>query len=150
MQITQHTDYALRVLLYAACNEDKLVNIGKIAEVYQISKSHLMKVVPVLVKGGFIESVRGNRGGLRLAKPPEEIIIGEVVRQTETFTLVECFSENNRCHITPACRLANVFDGAKKAFLHYLDSFTLADMLSKDLLPYLSEEPISLSLSKTN
>ncbi len=145
MQITQHTDYALRVLLYAACNEDKLVNIRNIAEVYQISKSHLMKVVPVLVKGGFIDSVRGNRGGLRLAKPPEKIIIGEVVRQTESFVLVECFGKNNQCHITPACRLTNVFDGAKQAFLHYLDSFTLADMLSNDLSHYLSETPAAFS-----
>ncbi len=145
MQITQHTDYALRVLLYAACNENKLVNIGNIAEVYQISKSHLMKVVPVLVKGGFIESIRGNGGGLRLAKPPEKIVIGQVVRQTESFILVECFGSNNQCHITPSCRLANVFDGANKAFLHYLDSFTLADILSNDLLPYLSEEPIDIS-----
>ncbi|MBS9782144.1 MAG: Rrf2 family transcriptional regulator, partial [Gammaproteobacteria bacterium] len=136
-------DYALRVLLYAACNEDKLVNIGNIADVYQISKSHLMKVVPVLVKGGFIESIRGNRGGLRLAKPPEEIVIGQVVRQTESFILVECFGSNNQCHITPTCRLAHVFDGANKAFLHYLDSFTLADILTHDLLPYLSEEPIT-------
>lgn len=149
MQITQHTDYALRVLLYAACNEGKLVNISDIAEVYQISKSHLMKVVPVLVKGGFIESIRGNRGGLRLAKPPEKIIIGQVVRQTESFVLVECFGENNQCHITPACRLANVFAGAQQAFLHYLDSFTLADMLSNDLAKYLSEnvtdKPIKIS-----
>ncbi len=145
MQITQHTDYALRVLLYAACNEDKLVNIGNIAEAYQISRSHLMKVVPVLVKGGFIESVRGNRGGLRLAKPPETIIIGQVVRQTENFILVECFGKNNQCHITSVCRLANVFDGAQKAFLHYLDSFTLADMLSNKLSDYLSETVITIS-----
>lgn len=142
MQITQHTDYALRVLLYVACNEGKLVNIGNIAETYQISKSHLMKVVPVLVKGGFIESIRGNRGGLRLAKQPEEIIIGEVIRQTETFILVECFGENNQCHITPVCRLANVFSGAQKAFLHYLDSFTLADILSDNLSDYLLEKNV--------
>lgn len=145
MQITQHTDYALRVLLYAACNEERLVNIAEIAEIYQISRSHLMKVVPVLVKGGFIESIRGNRGGLKLAKTPEEIIIGKVVRQTETFVLVECFGENNQCLISPVCRLASVFSGAQKAFLHYLDSFTLADMLSSDLSYYLNEKPLSSS-----
>lgn len=137
MQITQHTDYALRVLLYAACNEERLVNISEIAETYQISRSHLMKVVPVLVKGGFIESIRGNRGGLKLAKTPEEIIIGEVIRHTETFNLVECFGKNNQCHITPVCRLANVFDGAKQAFLHHLDNFTLSDILSNRLKNYL-------------
>ncbi len=145
MQITQHTDYALRVLLYAACHNERLVNIAEIATVYQISKSHLMKVVPVLVKSGFIDSVRGNRGGLRLAKPPETIIIGQVVRQTESFVLMECFGENNQCHITPVCRLVDAFDGAQKAFLHYLDSFTLADMLSDKLSDSLSKPITTLS-----
>ncbi len=140
MQITQHTDYALRVLLYAACNENTLVNIKDIAEAYQISKTHLMKVVPVLAKSGFITSIRGNGGGLKLAKSPQEIVIGQVVRQTEKFILLECFSEHNQCHVTPACRLAKVFDGANRAFLDYLDKFTLADMLSDDLLAILSEE----------
>ncbi|PID66294.1 MAG: Rrf2 family transcriptional regulator [Gammaproteobacteria bacterium] len=145
MQITQHTDYALRTLLYAACHNERLVNIAEIAATYQISKSHLMKVVPVLVKGGFIDSVRGHRGGLRLAKPPEAIIIGRVVRQTEKFTLLECFAKNNQCHIVSACRLTNVFDGAQQAFLQYLDGFTLADMLSDKLSNYLSETMLTLS-----
>ena len=76
MYLTQYTDYALRVLIYAAANQDKLVNISSIAEAYGISKSHLMKVVTALVKAGFLEGVRGKGGGLRLGKPAEEICIG--------------------------------------------------------------------------
>ena len=140
MQITQHTDYAFRVLLYAASNPDRLVNISKIAEDYDISKTHLMKVVPALVKAGCVDSVRGASGGLKLAKPPEKIKIGDVFRQLESMQLVECFRENNRCYITPACRLYSVFDGAQKAFLHYLDSYTLADMLNQRLIDMLKVE----------
>ena len=73
MYLTQQTDYALRVLIYAAVNDQSLVNIGTIAETYNISKSHLMKVVTALVKGGFLTSIRGKGGGLKLAQPPEKI-----------------------------------------------------------------------------
>lgn len=139
MQITQHTDFAMRVLLYVACNEGKLVNIGMIADNFHISKSHLMKVVPVLVKGGFLVSVRGNRGGLKLAKSPEEINLGSVFRHTESLQLLECFSSKNTCRITPVCRLSHVFSGAQNAFLHYLDSFTLSDLLSNPLAQFLQE-----------
>ena len=85
MYLTQHTDYGLRVLIYTAINDDALVNISTIAETYNISKSHLMKVVTALVKGGFLTSIRGKGGGLKLAKPPEEIRVGMVVRVTEPF-----------------------------------------------------------------
>ena len=83
MYLTQQTDYAMRVLIYAAVNDGVLVNIGTIAEAYKISKSHLMKVVTALVKGGFLISVRGKGGGLRLAKSAEEIRVGDVVRLIE-------------------------------------------------------------------
>ena len=73
MYLTQHTDYAMRVLIYTAINDDALVNISTIADTYGISKSHLMKVVTALVKGGFLASVRGKGGGLRLARAPENI-----------------------------------------------------------------------------
>ena len=75
MYLTQHTDYGLRVLIYTAINDDALVNISTIAETYNISKSHLMKVVTALVKGGFLTSVRGKGGGLKLAEPPEKISV---------------------------------------------------------------------------
>lgn len=131
MYLTQYTDYALRVLIYTAINNDRLVNIATIANKYGISKSHLMKVVTALVKGGFLESVRGKGGGLRLARPSEKINIGEVVRYMEPMQLVECMGEENMCLIAPGCRLIDIIGGGIKAFLNYLDGFTLADLVNK-------------------
>lgn len=131
MYLTQHTDYGLRVLVYTAINDDTLVNIGTIAETYNISKSHLMKVVTSLVKGGFLVSVRGKGGGLRLADVPEKINIGAVVRHLEPMQVVECMSDNNECLITPSCRLTGIITGAIKAFFNHLDQYSLQDLLDK-------------------
>lgn len=131
MYLTQHTDYGLRVLVYTAINDDTLVNIGTIAETYNISKSHLMKVVTSLVKGGFLVSVRGKGGGLRLADVPENINIGAVVRHLEPMQVVECMGDNNECLITPSCRLTGIITGAIKAFFNHLDQYSLQDLLDK-------------------
>ena len=131
MYLTQHTDYGLRVLVYTAINDDTLVNIGTIAETYNISKSHLMKVVTSLVKGGFLVSVRGKGGGLRLADDPENINIGAVVRHLEPMQVVECMGDNNECLITPSCRLTGIITGAIKAFFNHLDQYSLQDLLDK-------------------
>ena len=131
MYLTQHTDYGLRVLVYTAINDDTLVNIGTIAETYNISKSHLMKVVTSLVKGGFLVSVRGKGGGLRLADNPENINIGAVVRHLEPMQVVECMGDNNECLITPSCRLTGIITGAIKAFFDHLDQYSLQDLLDK-------------------
>lgn len=131
MYLTQQTDYALRVLIYAAVNDDDLVNIATIAQAYGISKSHLMKVVTALVKGGFLSGLRGKGGGLKLALPPEKIRVGAVVRLMEPLQIVECFGSNNQCAITPNCRLADILAGGVNAFLNHLDSFTLADLINK-------------------
>ena len=131
MYLTQHTDYGLRVLVYTAINDDTLVNIGTIAETYNISKSHLMKVVTSLVKGGFLVSVRGKGGGLRLADDPEKINIGAVVRHLEPMQVVECMGDNNECLITPSCRLTSIITGAIKAFFNHLDQYSLQDLLDK-------------------
>lgn len=131
MHLTQHTDYGLRVLIYTAVNSNTLVNIATIAETYGISRSHLMKVVTALVKGGFLNSVRGKCGGLKLADTPENISIGAVVRLLEPVELVECMGADNRCKISPNCRLSGILGGAKRAFFNYLDGFTLADLLNR-------------------
>ncbi len=131
MYLTQHTDYGLRVLVYTAINDDTLVNISTIAETYNISKSHLMKVVTSLVKGGFLVSVRGKGGGLRLADNPENINIGAVVRHLEPMQVVECMGDNNVCLITPSCRLTGIITGAIKAFFNHLDQYSLQDLLDK-------------------
>lgn len=131
MYITQHTDYALRALIYLGSNEDRLVTIQEISERFAVSRNHLMKVVNALIRAGFVEGVRGKGGGLRLALAPEDIGVGEVVRGTEeSLALVECFdAESSTCNIAPACLLKGVFKKATEAFFAELDRYTLADLL---------------------
>ena len=144
MYLTQQTDYALRVLAYAAANSEGLVNIATIAEVYGISRSHLMKVATALVKGGFLDSVRGKGGGLRLSRPEEEIVIGDVVRHMEPMKLVECMGADNRCLLTSCCRLSSILNEAGQAFLAHLDKFTLSDLINQPTLDMLYTPKISL------
>jgi Rrf2 family nitric oxide-sensitive transcriptional repressor len=133
VQLTAYTDYALRVLIFLAMHADRLVTIAEIAAAYKISKNHLMKIVHQLGKEGFLETVRGRHGGLRLGQPPERLQIGAIVRQTEPhFHMVECFHHpTNRCPISPACGLANVLTEARAAFLTVLDRYTLADIIQE-------------------
>ncbi|WP_173364518.1 RrF2 family transcriptional regulator [Solibacillus silvestris] len=138
MRLTVYTDYSLRTLMYLGVRgRENLVTIQEIADAYQISKNHLMKVTHDLGKIGYIETIRGRGGGIRLAVEPEQINIGEVVRKTEDdFHLVECFNpEGNLCKISPECRLKFALQEALKAYLAVLDTYTLADVLvSKDIL----------------
>jgi len=131
MRMTHHADYALRLLMYAALKDGELVQIKEVALAYGISKNHLMKVAFELGKLGFLETVRGRSGGLRLARPPQEITVGEVVRNTEeNFSLVECFEPgSNACVITAPCRLRAILRKALGAYLAVLDQHTLADLI---------------------
>ncbi|RAZ69388.1 RrF2 family transcriptional regulator [Planococcus maitriensis] len=138
MRLTMYTDYSLRVLIYLGTKEDgKLTTIQEISDAYHISKNHLMKVTFELGKAGFIETVRGRGGGIRLADRPENINVGMVVRRMEEdFHLVECFSsETNTCPISPICGLRGVLGRALHAYLAVLDEYNLQDLLfNKDAL----------------
>ncbi|APH06141.1 RrF2 family transcriptional regulator [Bacillus weihaiensis] len=138
MRLTQYTDYSLRVLLYLATKpSDQLSTIKEIAEVYHISKNHLMKVTYELGKMNMIETIRGRNGGIRLALSPADINIGAIVRKTEEdFHLVECFDqEQNACIISPACGLKHVLNKALVAYFAVLDEYTLEDLVkNKDTL----------------
>ncbi|MGV8996118.1 MAG: RrF2 family transcriptional regulator [Parvibaculaceae bacterium] len=131
MRVTLHTDYALRMLMLLALEPDKLHTIEEISTRYDISRNHLMKVTQTLVQSGFVESVRGRNGGLRLGKDPAVINIGSVVRATEDgFNLVECFSaEDNYCLISSACGLRGPLEEALGAFLAVLDRYNLAALM---------------------
>ncbi len=130
MHITRYTDYSLRVLIYLAAEGDRLATIQEIADSYEISKNHLMKVVHQLNKKGYIETTRGKKGGMRLHRAPEDINIGILVRETEQdLNIVECFSSRNACKITPVCGLKSMFGEALEAFLKVLDQYTLADIV---------------------
>ncbi|MDR3499840.1 MAG: Rrf2 family transcriptional regulator [Parvibaculum sp.] len=131
MRVTLHTDYALRMLMLLAAAPDELHTIEEISKRYDISRNHLMKVAQTLVQAGFVESVRGRSGGLRLGKSPQNINIGAVVRATEDgFNLVECFdAEHNSCRISSACGLKGPLEEALAAFLGVLDRYSLADLI---------------------
>ena len=133
MQLTYHSDYSLRVLMYLAVNRDRKVNISEIADRYRISRNHLVKIVHNLARGGFIKSYRGKGGGIELARDPAKINIGDVIRYTEgPLKPVECFDvERNRCVITNACGLADVVREACDSFFAILDRYTLADLLKR-------------------
>ena len=130
MRLTNFSDYALRVLMYAATQGDRLITIEETAEVYGISRAHLMKVANQLTRSGYLKAVRGRSGGLTLAKRPNGIRLGEVLRATEPdFALVECFTPDNQCIITPRCRLRGALKEALAAFTGTLDRYTLADLI---------------------
>jgi len=130
MEISLFTDYSLRTLIYAGLRGGDIVTVPEVAAVYRISENHLVKVAHRLGKLGFLETKRGRSGGFRLARPPEEINLGAVVRATESLALVECFQEDGgRCPIVPACRLKGVIAEALEAFLQTFDRYTLADLL---------------------
>lgn len=130
MHITRYTDYSLRVLMYVALKGNELSTIREIAESYDISKNHLMKVVQELNSKGYLQAIRGKNGGLRLRGETRDINLGELVRNTEQdLNLVECFGDNSQCALTPNCRLKGVLAEALEAFFRVLDSYTLADLV---------------------
>ena len=130
MRLTNFSDYALRVLMYAAAQPDRLITIEETAKAYGISRAHLMKVTNQLTRAGFLKAVRGRAGGIALAKRPNRIKLGEVMRATEPdFALVECFGRDNRCLITSRCRLKGALHEALAAFNATLDRYTLADLV---------------------
>lgn len=136
MRLTLMTDYAVRLLLFVAQHPDRLCTIAEVAQAYRVSEAHLMKVTHLLGQRGWIETVRGKGGGMRLACEPEAINLGRLVRDVEPdFNMVECFGETDRCVLTGNCRLSGVVHGALQSFLSHLDGFTLADILPSGDLP---------------
>ena len=134
MRLTHFSDYALRLMMYAAVRQeqrkDQLVTIEETAALYGLSRAHLMKVANQLTRAGFLKATRGRNGGLSLAKKPEKIRLGDVVRATEPdFALVECFEGGNQCLITSRCRLRGILHEAMGAFMGVLDGRTLADLM---------------------
>jgi len=133
MRLTTFSDYTLRVLMYLAIDPSKLATIPIIANAYGISENHLMKVVHQLVRAGVVESTRGKGGGIRLARPPEEIRLGQVIRTSEgTTPIVECQEEQtSSCCIVPACQLSKILTRAFDTLYATLDEYTLADLMGK-------------------
>ena len=145
MRLTMMTDYALRLLMYVAQRPDRLCTIAEVARANGISEAHLMKVTHQLGMRGWIETVRGKGGGMRLAHAPRDVNLGAVVRSIEPdFDLVECFAAGNQCVLTGDCRLAAVLGGALRQFMVHLDGHTLADLMPGADLPPGAGIPVRL------
>lgn len=142
MHMTLHTDYALRMLIYIGTRRDENCTVNEVASAYTLSHNHLLKVALTLRRAGFIETMRGRLGGIRLAMTPDLINIGSVVRTIEDdFELVECLG-NGHCAISPVCRLKGIFADALQAYLSVLDKYTLQDVVRnrRGLATYLGIE----------
>jgi len=131
MRLTVYTDYALRVLIYLALKENELATIAEISKSYGISKNHLMKVAHQLGVAGYVETVRGRGGGLRLARRVDTIGLGDVVRYTEPdMAIVSCFKPIDApCAIRPSCVLKQALQKSRDAFMSVLDDYTLRDLV---------------------
>ncbi len=130
MQITLFTDYSIRMLIYLAVNTQGRVTIADVAQNYDISKNHLMKIAQDLNIRGYIIATRGKNGGLKLASAANKINIGQLVRELEgEEKLIECFGENNQCVITPSCQLNSILKEAIENFYLTLDNYYLSDVI---------------------
>lgn len=136
MQLTRHTDFAFRVLIHLSMNPDRLVTISELAKHFAISRNHLVKVVHNLGKAGFISTVRGKNGGMRLARAPTDLKIGEVIRAMEPgFAWVECMGKKpSQCAVLPVCGLRFLLHRMAEELLVNLDLFSVADILNGALI----------------
>lgn len=144
MQLSTFTDYSMRVMIYLGLKHGELVTISEIAKAYQISENHLMKVVHHLGQRGYVETLRGKGGGLRLAGDAANINLGELIRASEGSSgLLQCMDEESQCCIQPACKLIGILQEAQNALYAVLGKYTLADLLQR-------EEPlVHLLMQKT-
>lgn len=131
MQLTKFSDYSLRVLMFLARHPDEHTTIRDIATAHAISENHLMKVVHQLARSGYVKTVRGKGGGVRLARAAARISIGAIVRELEPLTPAECFAPgyDGRCSLFPRCALRGALHAAQSAFLRTLDAYTLRDIM---------------------
>ena len=129
MQLTRQTDYAVRVLMFLGIQKsDELVTISDIAQHFDISRNHLMKIVHKLGQMDYIQTVRGKYGGLRLERNAQTINLGQVIRDFETsLDIVNC--NKLYCPLTGACELKPILARAREAFLQVVDEYTLQDLL---------------------
>ncbi|MEI6559489.1 MAG: Rrf2 family transcriptional regulator [Rhodospirillaceae bacterium] len=130
MRLTRYTDFCFRVLIHAGLKDGSLSTTREISDRYGISSNHLMKVVYDLNIKGYLETVRGKNGGIRLGRLPEQINLGTLIRDIEDdMALVECHTSESQCRIGSACLLRGVIGEGLRAFLGVLDRYTLADLL---------------------
>ncbi|MEM9957657.1 MAG: Rrf2 family transcriptional regulator [Pseudomonadota bacterium] len=133
MHMTLRSNHAMRLLMYCAVNDGRVAPVSDIARACNMSEAHLGKIANALAAGGFVQTLRGRRGGVRLARAPEDLNVGEIIRATELgYCLVECLAaEGNTCPLTEVCKFRSVMSEALEAFLRVLDRYTLADLVNE-------------------
>lgn len=130
MRLTKQSNYAVRILMYCAANKDELSKISSIAKVYDISEYFLFKVLKPLVDNGYVETTRGRTGGISLARPADQMRLGEIIRATEDkFIMAECFEDGADCPLLSSCAFNSALGEALAAFFQVLDSYTIADLV---------------------
>ncbi len=131
MRLTKQTNYAVRILMYCAANSDALSRVPEIATSYGLSEAFLFKVLKPIADNGYVESVRGRNGGIRLGRPADEITLLDIVRVTEdNFAMADCFDNGmTNCPLVDACTLNSVWSEALAAFFAVLKSYTIADLI---------------------
>jgi Rrf2 family transcriptional regulator, nitric oxide-sensitive transcriptional repressor len=136
VQLTYHSDYALRLLIYMINRPEQKVTTREVATFYGISLNHLIKVAKALTKAGWLSTSRGLGGGLRLAPHTPAASIGEIVRHTQNWALVECFDlQTNTCPIAGACGLKPILHQAQRAFFQVLDGYKVSDLGKMPAMP---------------
>ena len=132
MQLTKFSDYSLRVLMFLALRQGVPATIRQISAAHRISENHLKKVVHHLSKRGYLKTTRGKGGGIVLARSPQEILLGNLLRDVEPFQLVECFEPgyDGACDLFPACRLRRALQTAQSQFLATLNGYRVGDLVS--------------------
>jgi Rrf2 family nitric oxide-sensitive transcriptional repressor len=142
MRLTNMSDYAVRLLVYLSGHRDRLCTIAEIAQAYDISEPHLMKITHRLAQHGWIRTVRGKNGGMALAHEPEDIHLGDLIRDMENdLALVECLGAGNHCILSGRCGLTAIVTGALQAFMDHLNAHTLADVIAPGPLTRLGTHP---------
>ena len=132
MRLTRQTNYAMRILMYCAANQDRLSRIPEIATAYSVSELFLFKILQPLVENGLVETVRGRNGGVKLGKPADEISLFDVVRVTEeSFAMAECFESDTECPLVDSCALNSALREALNAFFEVLGRHTIADLVAE-------------------
>ena len=133
MQLTLRSNHAMRLVMYCALNDGQVAPVSEIARACNMSEAHLAKIANLLAAHGFVETVRGRSGGVRLTRSPADLNVGDIVRTTELGRcLVECMNpETNQCPLTKVCRFQTILGRALEAFLNVLDGYTVADLVQE-------------------
>lgn len=132
MRLTRQTNYAMRILMYCAANNDRLSRIPEIASAYSVSELFLFKILQPLVENGLVKTVRGRNGGVSLGRPADQISLFDVVRVTEeSFSMAECFDSDTDCPLVDSCALNAALREALNAFFEVLGRHTIADLVAE-------------------